>query len=38
MLKKLRRAFVKMRPVAQTIAAIVSAIAAIIRILKYLGF
>lgn len=38
MSKKLRRAFIRMRPVAQTTAAIVSAIAAIIRILKYLGF
>ena len=38
MSKKLRRAFVKMRPVAQTIAAIVTAIAAILRILKSLGF
>ena len=38
MLKKLRRAFVKIRPVAQTIAAIGSAIVAIIRLLKSLGF
>jgi|GEM_PF-1478681 len=35
---KLRRAFVKMRPVAQTIAAVFSIIAAILRILKALGF
>ena len=38
MSSKLRRAFIKVRPVAQTIAAIVSAIAAIVRILKSLGF
>ncbi len=38
MLKKLRRAFVRIRPVAQAIAAIVSAIVAIIRLLKSLGF
>ena len=38
MSKKLRRAFVKVRPIAQTIAAIVSAIAAILRIAKSLGF
>ncbi len=38
MSKNLRRACVKMRPVAQTIAAVVSAIAAILRILKSLGF
>jgi len=36
--KRLRRAFVKVRPIAQTIAAIVSAIAAIVRIFKSLGF
>ncbi len=38
MSKNLRRAFVKVRPIAQTIAAVVSAIAAILRILKSLGF
>ena len=38
MSKNLRRAFVKARPIAQTIAAVVSAIAAIVRILKALGF
>jgi hypothetical protein len=37
MSKNLRRAFVKARPIAQTIAAVVSAIAAIVRILKSLG-
>ena len=37
MLKKLRRAFVRIRPVAQTIAAIASTTAAIIKILKYFG-
>ena len=34
----LRRTFIRVRPIAQTIAAIVSAIAAILRILKSLGF
>jgi hypothetical protein len=38
MSKNLRRAFVKIRPVAQTIAAVVSTIAAIVRILEALGF
>ena len=38
MSKKLRRAFVKIRPVAQTIAAVVSTIVAILRIAKALGF
>jgi hypothetical protein len=38
MSKKLRRAFVKMRPVVQTIAAIATTIAAIVRILKAFGF
>ncbi len=38
MSKNLRRAFVKARPIAQTIAAVVSAIAAIVRILKAFGF
>ena len=38
MSNKLRRATVRFRPVAQTIAAVVSAIAAILRILKILGF
>jgi hypothetical protein len=38
MSKNLRRAFVKARPIAQTIAAVVSAIAAILRILKSLGY
>ncbi len=38
MSKRLRRAFVKVRPIARTIAAIVSAIAAIVRIFKSLGF
>ena len=38
MSRKLRRAFVKMRPVAQTIAAVASTTAAILRILKALGF
>ena len=38
MSSKLRRAFIRVRPVVQTIAAIVSAIAAILRILKSLGF
>ncbi len=38
MSKKLRRACVRIRPVAQTIAAIATAIVAILRILKYLGF
>ncbi len=38
MSKKLRRAFIRVRPVAQTIAAVVSTIAAIVRILKAFGF
>ena len=38
MLNKVRRACVKMRPVVQTIAAVVTAIAAILRIMKALGF
>ena len=38
MSKNLRRAFVKARPIAQTIATVVSAIAAILRIAKSLGF
>ena len=38
MSNKLRRAIVRFRPVAQTIAAIVTAIAAILRIAKALGF
>ncbi len=38
MSKNLRRFFVKMRPVAQTIAAVASTIAAILRIAKSLGF
>lgn len=38
MSKKLRRACIRLRPVAQTIAAVVTAIAAILRILKSLGF
>jgi len=38
MSKNLRRAFVKVRPIAQTIAAVVSTIAAVLRILKSLGF
>ncbi len=38
MSKKLRRAIVRFRPVAQTIAAVVTAIAAILRILRSLGF
>ena len=38
MSKNLRRAFVKARPIAQTIAAVVSAIVAILRILKAIGF
>ena len=37
MSKKVRRAIVRFRPVAQTIAAIASTIAAIIRLLKDLG-
>ncbi len=37
MSKNLRRAFVKVRPIAQTIAAVVSTIAAVCRILQYLG-
>ncbi len=38
MSKNLRRAFVKARPIAQTIAAIATTIAAIVRILKAFGF
>ena len=38
MSNKVRRTFIRVRPIAQTIAAIVSAIAAILRILKSLGF
>ena len=38
MSKHLRRAFINARPFAQTIAAVVSAIAAILQILKSLGF
>ena len=38
MLNKVRRAFIRVRPVVQTIAAIVTAIAAILRIMKALGF
>ena len=38
MSKNVRRAFRRVRPIAQTIAAVVSAIAAILRILKSLGF
>ncbi len=38
MSKRLRRAFVKARPIAQTIAAVASAIAAIVRIFESLGF
>ena len=38
MSKNLQRAFVKARPIAQIIAAVVSAIAAILRLLKSLGF
>ena len=38
MSNKVRRACVRIRPVAQTIAAVVSAIAAILRILKSLGY
>jgi hypothetical protein len=38
MSKNLRRAFVKARPIAQTIAAVVSAIAAILRTLKASAF
>lgn len=37
MSSRVRRVFVRVRPVAQTIAAIVSAIVAIVKILKYLG-
>lgn len=38
MSKRLRRAIVRFRPVAQTIAAIATTIAAIVRVLKALGF
>ena len=38
MSKHLRRAFVKARPIAQTIAAVATTIAAILRILKSLGY
>ena len=38
MSKRLRRALARARPVAQTIAAVASTIAAIVRILKALGF
>ena len=38
MSKKVRRAFNRVRPIAQTIAAIASTIVAILRILKSLGF
>ena len=38
MSKNLRWAFVRVHPVAQIIAAIVSAIAALLRVLKTLGF
>ena len=38
MSKKVRRAIIRFRPVAQTIAAVASTIAAIIRLLKDLGF
>ncbi len=36
--KYLRRTFIRVRPIAQTIAAVESAIAAILRILKSLGY
>lgn len=38
MSRRVRRALIRLRPVAQTIAAIASTIAAIIRLLKDLGF
>ena len=38
MSSKLRRAFIRVRPVVQTIAAIATTIAAILRILKAFGF
>ena len=38
MSKRLRRIFIRVRPIAQTIAAIASAIAAIVRIFESLGF
>ncbi len=38
MSNKVQRAFRRVRPIAQTIAAVVSIIAAILRILKSLGF
>ena len=38
MSNKVRRAFIRVRPIAQTIAAIATTIAAIFRILKSLGF
>ncbi len=37
MSKNLRWTFIRVRPIAQTIAAVVSAIAAVCRILQYLG-
>lgn len=37
MLNKLRRAIVRLRPIAQFIAAVVSAIAAVVRLLKDFG-
>ncbi len=38
MSKNLRRTLVKLRPIAQTIAAVASTIAAIVRIFESLGF
>ena len=38
MSRNVRRAFSRVRPIAQTIAAVASTIAAILRILKSLGF
>ncbi len=38
MSKRLRRAFRLARPIAQTIAAVATTIAAIVRIMKALGF
>jgi len=38
MSRRLRWAFIRVRPVAQTIAAIATTIAAIVRVLKALGF
>ncbi len=38
MSKNLRRTFIRVRPIAQTIAAVATTIAAVLRILKSIGF